>query len=589
VADVGNLGSFELLEHGERERHIVTVTLELRDHRALFRKQRITVSDVSLCFCEMIQQGLAFHCSALSWPILSVVWIISSVVNTPMSPGPSADSFAQLELRALLDTAVDAVIVIDHHGRVEQFNRAAERMFCFPAEDVIGRDVAMLMPEPHRTHHGEYIERYLRTGEAHIVGIGREVGARRKDGSVFPARLSIGELRTGGASHFVGFVHDLTQAKRAEVNLIEAHRRAQSYLDLAEVILLALDCDGRVTMINRKGCEVLGYTEGELLGQDWIATRVQQGETDAARSVFASFIRGTDPAQHASHESSVIARDGRVRRIAWRSSLLLDDEGVVTGVLSSGEDVTDRRHAEEEVQRSRDRLTHVSRLSTMGEMAGGLAHEINQPLTAISVYAQAGARLLKSETPPDPGELRLVLEQISAQAIRAGEVIRRLRAMVRRRPTERTMIDCNQLVRELIALAEPDARASDVALEVKLADGALPVLVDVVQIQQVLLNLVRNAIDATLAVADAPRRIEIRTAAVADEYVEVSVIDSGCGLPADASERMFEPFFTTKSAGTGLGLSISRGIVRDHGGRLQCAAHEPRGAIFSFTLPLSTE
>jgi signal transduction histidine kinase len=151
------------------------------------------------------------------------------------------------------------------------------------------------------------------------------------------------------------------------------------------------------------------------------------------------------------------------------------------------------------------------------------------------------------------------------------------------------MIDCNQLVRELIALAEPDARASDVALEVKLADGALPVLVDVVQIQQVLLNLVRNAIDATLAVADAPRRIEIRTAAVADEYVEVSVIDSGCGLPADASERMFEPFFTTKSAGTGLGLSISRGIVRDHGGRLQCAAHEPRGAIFSFTLPLSTE
>jgi PAS domain S-box-containing protein len=340
-------------------------------------------------------------------------------------------------------------------------------------------------------------------------------------------------------------------------------------------------------MINRKGCEVLGWTESELLGTDWFE-RLQDLERERTRRAFVAFIGAGDPTRHEYHETEMIARDGRPRRITWHSSLLLDDSGRVVGTLSSGEDVTDRRRAEEEIQRSRDRLTHVSRLSTMGEMAGGLAHEINQPLTAISVYAQAGARMLKDEAPPDAKEVRAILEQISTQAIRAGEVIRRLRALVKRRPTERTTIDCNQIVRDLIALAEPDARASDVALQVELADVTLPVRVDVVQIQQVLLNLVRNAIDATLEVAGTERRIEIRTAALPDEFAEVMVIDYGRGLPEQA-ERLFEPFFTTKPDGTGLGLSISQGIVRDHGGRLQCDSNEPSGAVFSFTLPLALE
>jgi two-component system sensor kinase FixL len=510
-------------------------------------------------------------------------------MSAPSTSDSGAASPAQLEVAALLETAVDAIIIIDHRGIIEQFNRAAERMFGFRAEEAIGRDVAMLMPEPHRSRHGEYLERYLRTGEAHVVGIGREVGARRKDGSLFPARLSVGELRTVGAPRFVGFVHDLTEAKRAEVDLSEAHRRAQSYLDLAEVVLLALDERGLVTMINRKGCEVLDCKESELLGQDWIETYVEESSRESLRNAFAEFVRTGDPARHVNHETTVVGCEGRARRVAWRSSLMFDDTGRVCGTLSSGEDVTDRRHAEEELRRSRERLTHVSRLSTMGELAGGLAHEINQPLAAISLYAQAASRMLNRGDNTDVSELRAVLEQISAQAIRAGEVIRRLRAMIRQRATERTTVDCNQLVRDLIALAEPDARASGVELCVALASEAMAVRVDVVQIQQVLLNLIRNAIDAVLAVAGAPRRVEIRTAVDANDFVEVTVADHGCGLPEQAGERIFEPFFTTKPSGTGLGLSISRGIVRDHGGRLHCVANLPRGAVFSFTLPLAAE
>jgi two-component system sensor kinase FixL len=508
-------------------------------------------------------------------------------VSTAPQPIRSAASLAELELKALLDTAVDGVIIIDCYGRIEQFNRSAERLFGFGAAEVVGHNVSMLMPAPHRARHDAYIQRYLRTGEAHILGVGREIGAQRKDGSVFPARLSIGELRTADVPRFVGFVHDLSDSKQAQLDLIEAHRRAQSYLDLADVILLALDRQGRVTMINRKGCEILGYSEQELHGRDWIATCVQATEQESVQGVFTSLARARNLEQHGYHENTVITRDGRARRVAWHNSLLLDDEGEVAGTLSSGEDVTERQHAEEEAQRTRERLTHVSRLSTMGEMAGGLAHEINQPLTAITVYAQACARLLEHGA-EHVDEMREALAQISAQAIRAGEVIRRLRAMVKQHATRRATIDCNQIVRELITLAGPDARANDIALRLELAPDPLPVCADVVQIQQVLLNLIRNAIDATLAVAQSARRIDIRTALLDDE-VEVNVVDYGCGLTQEARERLFEPFFTTKSSGTGLGLSISRGIVRDHGGRLQCAPNPQGGSAFSFTLPLAKE
>ena len=499
----------------------------------------------------------------------------------------SAVALAELELKALLDTAVDAVIIIDCRGTIEQFNRGAERLFGFSAAEAIGHDVTMLMPSPHRERHGSYLQRYLRTGEAHILGVGREVGAQRKDGSVFPARLSIGEMRTGELPRFVGFVHDLTESKQAQVDLIETHRRAQSYLDLAEVILLALDDKCRITMINRKGCEILGYSEQELYGRDWISTCVQESERESVGEVFEGLKQARNVQEHGYHENSVLTRDGRLRRIAWRNSLLLDDQGRIVGTLSSGEDVTERQRAEEEAQRTRERLTHVSRLSTMGEMAGGLAHEINQPLTAITTYAQACARLLEQGAAQHAEDVRTALAQISAQAIRAGEVIRRLRAMVKQHSTERTTVDCNQVVRELIMLAEPDARANDIALRLDLADEPLPVNVDVVQIQQVLLNLIRNAIDATLAVAQPVRRIDIRSALNADDEVEVSVVDRGCGMTQEARERLFEPFFTTKSTGTGLGLSISRSIVRDHDGRLQCSPNPPGGTTFAFTLPLA--
>lgn len=361
---------------------------------------------------------------------------------------------AAQELQALLDAAVDAVVVIDNRGHIETFNRAAEQMFGFDDADVIGRNVSMLMPEPDRGAHDGYLERYRRTGAAHIIGIGREVTAQRRDGSVFPVLIAVGRVATD-PPRYVGFIRDISARVEAE----RAAAQAQA------------------------------------------------------------------------------------------------------------------------------RLTHVARLSTMGELAAGLAHEINQPLAAIATYAQACQRLIAAGTPVDAEEIRDSLGQISRQALRAGEVLRRLRTFVANRDVCREPIGCNQLLDDLLALARPDLRANDVRLVLDVEPNLPEVMADAVQLQQVLINLLKNAIDSIAQCGPAQRELTLRAVSIPDG-VEISVHDRGPGVEPGALDNLFNPFFTTKAHGTGLGLAISRTIVQAHGGKL---AHRPEpggGACFYFTLPI---
>lgn len=369
-----------------------------------------------------------------------------------LTPGPHAA--AAQDLRALLDAAVDAVIVIDAHGRVETFNRAAEQMFGFSAGEIVGQNVNLLMPEPDRSAHDGYLRRYQETGEPRIIGLGREVQAQRRDGTVFPASLAVGRVAGANPARFVGFIRDISARVAAE--------RA--------------------------------------------ATQAQQ------------------------------------------------------------------------------RLTHVARLSAMGEMAAGLAHEINQPLSAITTYAQTCQRLLDKGGTLDLADIRESLAQISRQSLRAGEVIRRLRAFVANREVRKEPIGCNRMIEDLVALARPDLRAHDVQLKLEVEPGLPEVMADAIQLQQVLINLLRNAIDATLQNGAAQREITLRAVAVA-EGVEISVHDHGPGVEPGARATLFNPFFTTKAHGTGLGLAISRTIVTAHGGKLAHRDEAGGGACFYFTLP----
>jgi two-component system sensor kinase FixL len=230
------------------------------------------------------------------------------------------------------------------------------------------------------------------------------------------------------------------------------------------------------------------------------------------------------------------------------------------------------------------KLTHVSRLATMGEMAAGIAHELNQPLTAIASYAQACDWLLARGS-TDTAEIRDALQQITAQGLRAGEIIRRLRNLARTPDTQRVLTDSNSLVEELRGLALTDARVHNVRLEMDLTANLPQVLVNRVEIQQVVLNLVRNAIEALESVPPERRDIILRTSGGQEDTVEIGVIDSGPGVDQKIVDRLFSPFVTTKPAGAGLGLAISRSIVEAHKGTLRYKPQSAGGACFMLRLP----
>jgi two-component system sensor kinase FixL len=263
--------------------------------------------------------------------------------------------------------------------------------------------------------------------------------------------------------------------------------------------------------------------------------------------------------------------------------LVQEDAQDGTRLLCSGDDVTDTRRAEVELRESHERMTHVSRLATMGEMASSIAHEINQPLAAITNYAQAGARLL-TRGGSDLTDVGEALQQIAEQALRAGDIIRRLRSLVGHRSTAREPSDLNAVVAEIEPLARADARATHVALSFEFAPQLPNLTLDRIQIQHVVLILVRNSIDALSDAPSGQRSVSVRIGAT-NEAIQILVQDNGPGIAPTVLERLFQPFVTTKENGTGLGLAIARTIIEAHRGSLEYRDMQPHGACFVATLP----
>lgn len=492
-----------------------------------------------------------------------------------------------MDVQDLLNATVDAVIVIDHHGIIQQFNQPAERLFGFQATEALGRNVTLLMAERDAAQHDAYLQRYARTGVSHIIGIGREVQARRKDGGIFPAFLSVGLIANSDPPRFVGFLHDLTVRKQALMALEQERDRANGYLEAVQSVLVGIDAAHRVTLLNRKGCETLGREESLLVGSDWFQNCVAAEHRDLNAREFDRMVqeRSSEPLYC---EYPVVTASGDRRLIAWRCKVVEDTREGLTQVLCSGDDVTDSRRAEQEMREARERMVQVSRLATLGEMASGISHELNQPLAAIATYAQAGGRLLGAPD-PDLADVREALREIASQALRAGGIIRRLRSLVRSQASAREPSDLNEVINELMPLVQADIRVSEVRLDFELAARLPRVNLDRVQMQQVVLILVRNAIDALSGMPVGERRIVIRTAAPALGEVQLDVIDTGPGVSEELRKRLFVPFVTTKENGTGLGLAISRTIVESHRGRLDILPTQPHGATLRITLPVHAQ
>nr|WP_245314596.1 sensor protein FixL [Labrys sp. WJW] len=359
-------------------------------------------------------------------------------------------------LRSILETVPDAMVVIDEAGIMQYFSRAAERLFGYAGSTAIGQNVNILMPEPDRSRHDDYLHRYQHTGNRHIIGIGRIVTGKREDGSTFPMHLSVGEMQSGGRRYFTGFVRDLTEYQQTQARLSE-----------------------------------------------------------------------------------------------------LQSE-----------------------------LVHMSRLSAMGEMASALAHELNQPLAAISNYLKGSRRLLSASNLEGLDRIETALDQAAEQALRAGQIIRRLRSFVTRSETEKRIESIAKLVEEAGALGLVGAREQGVVLRFDLDPSCDLVLADRVQIQQVLVNLFRNALEAMQG--STRRELTVANAPFGDDMIHIRVEDTGHGLADDVRSNLFQPFFTTKQTGMGVGLSISRSIIEAHGGKMWAEANQAGGATFHFSLPLGT-
>lgn len=396
-------------------------------------------------------QGTPWAIAGMATTVLVLItfgFVYRSVVSAEESARGSAERF-----RAVIDNAHDAIIAIDARGNIETFNRAAQRIFGYTPGEVIGENVSTLMPQPYRREHDGYLNNYLTTGIPKIIGTGREVQAQRKDGSIFPIDLSVGEMNVGGRRGFIGIIRDITA----------------------------------------------------------------------------------------------------------------------------------RHLAERQVRELTAEMVHISRLSAMGQLSSSIAHELNQPLTAIVNYTEAARQMLSDAADrPVPPRVLEFIEKAGGQAERAGQIIRRLRSFVEKNAAERGLEDLNKVVEEASVLATIGAKVDGIAVSYELTRDLPPVLIDKVQIQQVVVNLVRNAIEA---LSNADRRVLTVRTVSRDEELEVAVCDSGPGIAPEIADQLFKPFVTTKTSGMGLGLSISHTIVEAHGGRLWAEPNPGGGTIFRFVVP----
>jgi hypothetical protein len=678
-----------------------------------------------------------------------------------ISTGPEREAFARLQ--AVFETVVDGIITIDERGTIETVNPAALRCFGYNADELVGQNVRILMPEPYCGEHDSYLANYLCTREPKIIGIGREVLGRRRDGSSFPLELAVSETMLKDRRIFTGIIRDISPRYEAERALRESEERFRLMANSAPVLIWMSGVDGACTWFNKRWLEFTGRTVEEQLGNGWARSVHPDDVENCLRTYHAAFdarvpldmeyrLMRADGEYRWVHDAGVpmhlndtefagyigsctdvtdrklneeqlrkrvarrtselsasnerlqfqieerrrielllatenrilelvatgeeleellealcdaleriipnarcairltpwkcasdseqestagldvfgkIAREGVLPQLCSKRTILTRDRaiqvnasfepdtqliwyepivgsgGATLGTLgvydaeaarpnpdaiSAGEMATrlaavvvERERADERAREQLAQLAHVARLATMGEMASGLAHELNQPLCAIVNFAEACVEIVQQRNYA-PKELARALGEVARQAERAGEVIRRYREFVKRREPQRQAVDINTIIREVIEFTSAEARQEQVRVRSKLAKSLPKVFADYIQIEQVLVNLVCNACEAMGETEQETRTITIETLRRRGA-VEIAVSDTGPGVAPEKLDRLFDSFFTTKPDGMGMGLSISRSILEVHDGRLWGTPNRKGGMTFHFTLP----
>jgi len=470
----------------------------------------------------------------------------------------------------LLDLTHDAIFVHNMNGVITYWNRGAEALYGWTAGEARGKAAPDLLktafPVPFELKGGRWQGELVRTTKhgAQVVVASR--WSLQRDDKAKPVAI----LETN---------NDITERKRAEETVRRSEKELHDLIEAIPVIAFTTWSDGSNVWINRRWVEYTGLSVEETSGSGW-QSAVHPDDLDEHVTKWQQSVASGEPFENeARHRSG----EGEYRWFLVRAVPLRDEQGKILKWYGTLTDIEDRKRAEQERERLRQLeadLARMNRVSMMGELAASLGHEIKQPIGAAFVYAQACAQWLQHE-PPEIEEARQAASAMANTLSRATEIIDRNRSLFRRESAQREPIDLNELIREMVVLMHDAADSRSISIRTDL-DAALPGAAgDRVQLQQVLMNLMLNGIEAMKGGGE----LRLTSKQTENGQLLISVSDSGIGLPGEEPERIFEAFFTTKPQGTGMGLSISRRIIESHGGRLWASGSPRRGATFQFTLP----
>ena len=488
---------------------------------------------------------------------------------------------SEVRKAAIVDSALDCIVTIDHEGRITEFNPAAEHTFGYCRDEVLGRHLAdVIIPPSLREKHRQGFAHYLATGEARVLGKRIEMTAVRADGSEFPVELAITRIPLEGPPSFTGYLRDITERKRARQELL----RSEAFLAEAQNLSRIGSFSWRVPTDEITWSEqlyrIFQIDRDAQLTFELIGSRIHPEDLSILQEHIERSRRERSDVQI---EFRLQLPDGAVKYVHVAAHIRGDHE-----YIGAVQDVTERRSSEEALSKARSELAHVARVTSLGVLTASVAHEVNQPLSGIVTNASTCLRMLAAD-PPNVDGARETARRTIRDGNRASEVVTRLRALYAKKDPTIESMDLNEATREVIALSLSDLQRNRVTLRQELADDLPVVTADRVQLQQVILNLLRNASEAMSVVDDRPRDLLIRTEPDENDRVRLSVRDAGIGFEPQTAGKLFEAFYTTKNEGMGIGLSVSRSIIERHHGRLWASPNDGPGVTFTFSIPCKPE
>jgi PAS domain S-box-containing protein len=538
-------------------------------------------------------------------------------------PAGAALRESEEHYRAVAEAATDAIITIDSDSTILIVNPATERIFGYSTEEMIGQPLTMLMPEYLRHLHKAGITRYLETGRKHIQWSAVQLPGLHKTGNEIPLELSFAEFTRDGRRFFTGIARDISERKRLQDKQARLARHAVLHAEVSAAVsesekslraVLQICTAAVVRHLDAAFARIwLLNEEQKVLELEASAGLYTHLDGEHARIPVGSFKIGLIAREQKPHLTNSVQSDGRVSNKDWArqegmisfAGYPLLVEGRTVGVIAmfarqfleqdtieALESVApiiaqgvERKRTQDALRDTQAELAHLNRVMTVGELTASIAHEINQPLAAIVMNGNAALRWLALD-PPNLAKARDSAELIIRDGERASQVIARIRALLKKSPPAKTLLDVNEFVNEVAGLTQSEMVRNSVRLRVDLADYLPGVPGDRIQLQQVLLNLIVNAVEAMLTIEDRQRALLIATDLFDNTGVRVAVSDNGLGIDPQTADHLFDAFSTTKPQGMGMGLAISRSIIQAHGGRLWTEANDEFGATFQFTLPI---